>query len=80
MENLVVASFIDPRDANGGLNKLKELDELGDIVIYNMVLIRKTAENHFEFLYNEAPIPMTCPRRERLSGPWSERSVGLSGC
>jgi uncharacterized membrane protein len=68
MENLVVASFIDPRDANGGLNKLKELDELGDIVIYNMVLIRKTAENHFEFLYNEGPDTDDMPAKGALIG------------
>jgi uncharacterized membrane protein len=75
MENLVVAIFGDLQNANGGLNKLKELDELGDIVVYRMVLIHKTKENHFEFIHYEGPDTDDLPARGALIGSM----VGLIG-
>lgn len=55
MENLVVASFQNIQDATAGLHKLKELDQTGEITIYNIAMIRKTAESKFELLHHEGP-------------------------
>ena len=53
MENLVVSTFQDAENASEGLKKLRELDEIGDIIIYNVVMIRKTAENQFDLLFQD---------------------------
>ena len=53
MENLVVSTFQDAENASEGLKKLQELDEIGDIIIYNAVMIRKTAENQFDLLFQD---------------------------
>jgi len=41
MENLLIITFPDAENALEGLNRLKDLDQLGDINIYNMAMIRK---------------------------------------
>jgi uncharacterized membrane protein len=53
MENLVVISFPDAKTATGGLSKLQDLDQLGDIIIYNYALIRKTGVNQFDLIQHE---------------------------
>jgi uncharacterized membrane protein len=68
MENIVVSSFRNLQDATLGLNKLKDLDQLNDITIYNMVMIRKTAEGKFEFLYQEGPDTGDIPAEGALAG------------
>lgn len=68
MENIVVSSFRNLQDATLGLNKLKDLDQLNDITIYNMVMIRKTAEGKFEFLYQEGPDTQDIPVEGALAG------------
>jgi uncharacterized membrane protein len=55
MENLVVSTFQDAVNANEGLKKLQELDLIGDIIIYNVVMIRKTAESQFDLLFHDGP-------------------------
>jgi hypothetical protein len=55
MENLVVSTFQEAVNANDGLKKLQELDGIGDIIIYNVVMIRKTAENQFDLLFQDGP-------------------------
>ena len=55
MENLVVSTFQDAVSASEGLKKLQELDQIGDIIIYNVVKIRKTAENQFDLLFKDGP-------------------------
>ena len=55
MENLVVSTFQDAENAAEGLKKLQELDQIGDIIIYNVVMIRKTAENQFDLLFQDGP-------------------------
>jgi uncharacterized membrane protein len=75
VENLVVVTFLDLQNANGGLNKLKELDELGDIVIYNMVLLHKTGDNQFEFIDYDGPDTDNLPAKGALIGSL----VGLIG-
>ena len=68
MENIVVSSFRNLQDATLGLDKLKDLNQLNDITIYNMVMIRKTAEGKFEFLYQEGPDTRDIPAQEALAG------------
>ena len=68
MENIVVSSFRNLQDATLGLNKLKDLDQLNDITIYNLVMIRKTAEGKFEFLYREGPDTQDIPAEGALAG------------
>jgi uncharacterized membrane protein len=53
MENLVVSTFQDAVSASEGLKKLQELDQIGDIIIYNVAKIRKTAENQFDLLFQD---------------------------
>jgi uncharacterized membrane protein len=53
MENLVIITFPDAKNATGGLNKLQELDLLGDITLYNYALIRKTGGNQFDLIQHE---------------------------
>ena len=53
MENLVVSTFQDAENASEGLKKLQELDQIGDIIIYNAAMIRKTAENQFDLLFQD---------------------------
>src|SRR5258708_34913229 len=55
MENLVVSTFQDAVNASEGLKKLQELDGIGDIIIYNVVMIRKTAESQFDLLFQDGP-------------------------
>ena len=52
MENLAVITFHNIQDATGGLNKLKELDEHNDIILYNILLVRKNGESQYELLYH----------------------------
>ena len=68
MENIVISSFRNVQDATLGLNKLKDLDQLNDITIYNIVMIRKTAESKFEFLYQEGPDTRDIPAEGALAG------------
>lgn len=68
MENIVVSSFRNLQDATLGLDKLKDLNQLNDITIYNMVMIRKTAEGKFEFLYQEGPDTGDIPAEGALAG------------
>jgi uncharacterized membrane protein len=68
MENIVVSTFRNLQDATLGLNKLKDLDQLNDITIYNMVMIRKTDEKKFEFLYQEGPDTQDIPATGALAG------------
>jgi uncharacterized membrane protein len=75
MENLVVASFQSLEDANRGLVKLKELDELGDIAIYNLVLIQKKTQDSFEILFHDGPDTQDLPAEGVLLGS----AVGLLG-
>src|SRR5277367_6118885 len=53
MENLIIISFPDAKNATGGLSKLQDLDLLGDITIYNYALIRKTCDNQFDLIQHE---------------------------
>ena len=68
MENLVVSTFQDAENAAEGLKKLQELDQIGDIIIYNVVMIRKTGENQFDLLFHDGPDNETRPALGALGG------------
>jgi len=68
MENIVVSTFRNVQDATAGLNKLKDLDQLNDITIYNMVMIRKTAEGRYVFLYQDGPDTQDLPAEGAMAG------------
>jgi hypothetical protein len=52
MENLVVITFPDAKNTIEALNKLQELDQLGD-TIYNYALIRKIGGDQFDLIQHE---------------------------
>jgi uncharacterized membrane protein len=55
MENLVVTTFQNGQNANAALNKLKESEQSGDIIIYDLAMIWKTGDNTFELLHHDGP-------------------------
>lgn len=55
MENLVFTTFADEKSATDGLKKLQELDQIGDIVIYNVALIKKNSDGSVTLLHHEGP-------------------------
>ena len=68
MENLVFTTFADTKNATDGLEKLKELDQLGDIVIYNLALIKKNADGTYTLLHHEGPDAADQPAQGALVG------------
>src|ERR1700684_3332649 len=68
MENLVVTTFLNIQDATEGLNKIKELDELGEITIYNILLVRKRSETKFELLYHNGLDISEMPPYDKMAG------------
>jgi uncharacterized membrane protein len=75
MENLVVASFQSLENANEGLTKVRELDQLGDIAVYNMVMIQKLTQDSFEILHHDGPDTQDLPAKGAFVGS----VVGLIG-
>jgi uncharacterized membrane protein len=68
MENLLVISFSSRAKATEGLGRLKDLDQLGDIIIYNQALIQKTGINQFEIIEHEGPDTEALPTTGALGG------------
>ena len=68
MENLLIVTFGDKSKAAEGLNRLKDLDQLGDIIIYNRALIQKTGINQYEILEHEGPDTEALPTAGVLGG------------
>ncbi len=75
MENLVVAGFKNLQNANEALAKLKQLDELDAIVIYNIVMIRRKEEDQFEILHHDGPDTRDLPAQGAIAGSL----IGLIG-
>ena len=67
MENLVVATFQDKDNASNALDQIKALNELEDIIIYNMALIEKK-ENQLEVLYHQGPDTRDMPGESAFVG------------
>lgn len=68
MENLIVATFGDAQNAHAAVARLKELDMLDDVIVYNMVLVRKQGDNQFEYLYREGPDTDNLPAKGAIIG------------
>jgi uncharacterized membrane protein len=67
MENLIVATFQNKDDASEAVNQLKELNELEDIIIYNIVMVQKK-EDQIEVLYHEGPDTRDMPAESAFVG------------
>ncbi len=68
MENLLIITFGDRSKANEGLSRLKDLDQLGDIIIYNQALIQKKGFNQFEIIEHEGPDTEALPAAGAFGG------------
>jgi uncharacterized membrane protein len=68
MENLLIITFGNKSKATEGLNRLTDLDQLGDITIYNRALIQKTGINQYEILEHEGPDTEALPATGALGG------------
>jgi uncharacterized membrane protein len=75
MENLVIVRFPDAKNAMGALHKLQDLDVLGDIIIDNYALIRKTGSSQFELIQHEGPDMDDLPAIGAIGGSM----IGLIG-
>jgi len=67
MENLVVAIFQNKDDASKALTQVKELNQLEDIIIYNVALVEKK-EKQLEVLYHEGPETQDMPGESAFVG------------
>jgi uncharacterized membrane protein len=67
MENLLVATFQDKDETTKSLSKLTELNEIDDIMIYNIVMIQKKGDR-FQTLYHEGPDTQDLPAEEAAVG------------
>lgn len=54
MTNLIIISYPTPVQATAGARKLAEIETLGDITIYDSVLIRKNEQNEIHVLEQDA--------------------------
>jgi len=68
MENLLIITFDNRSKATEGLNRLTDLDQLGDITIYNSVLVQKTEANRFEIIEHEGPDTDVLPTTGAIGG------------
>ena len=75
MENLVVSTFQNLQDATAALERLKDLDLMSDITIYNLALIRKTGEKKFDILQSRGPDFEDGP----LAGALAGTAIGAIG-
>jgi uncharacterized membrane protein len=75
MEKLIIITFRDANNATGGLNRLLDLDQLGDITIYNYVKIRKTGNNQFDLQEHKGPDVSDLPFAGAIGGS----VIGLLG-
>src|SRR5260370_19888605 len=53
MENLVVITFPELEKAMDGLTKLKEKDNVDEIIIYGLAFIHKKEDGAIEYLYHD---------------------------
>src|SRR6516164_5080587 len=67
MVHIVVAAFKNLQNATDALKNIFVLRKLKDIVLYDVVLIRKVEENQFEFLLNDDPVMEELPNRGTLT-------------
>jgi uncharacterized membrane protein len=75
MEKLIIVTFRDAKNATGGLNRLLDLDQLGDITIYNYAKILKTGDNKFDLQEHKGPDVSDLPFAGAIGGS----VIGLMG-
>ena len=75
MEKLIIITFRDAKNATGGLKRLMDLNQLGDITIYNYAKILKTGNNQFDLQEHEGPDAPDMPFVGAIGGSL----VGLIG-
>lgn len=68
MENLVFTTFTDEKNATDGLKKIQELDQIGDIIIYNIALVKKNSDNKLIILHHEGPDVSALPAEGAIAG------------
>jgi uncharacterized membrane protein len=68
MEKLIVVTFRDAKNATGGLNRLLDLDQLGDITIYNYAKIQKTGNKQFDLQEHKGPDLSDMPLAAAIGG------------
>ena len=68
MEKLIIITFRDAKNATGGLNRLLDLDQLGDITIYNYAKINKTGNSQFDLQEHKGPDVADLPFAGAIGG------------
>ena len=68
MENLIYATFSDEKSATEGFKQLQDLDQLGDITIYAIALIRKDENDRYSVLQHEGAGADDMPAKGALAG------------
>src|ERR1700693_25184 len=68
MEKLIIITFRDAKNATGGLNRLLDLDQLGDITLYNYAKIQKKGNNQFDLQEHKGPDVSDLPFAGLLAG------------
>src|SRR5258707_4095629 len=68
MENLVFTTFADEKNATEGLRKIQELDQIGDITVYNIALIEKSSDNTLVIRHHEGPDFASLPAEGAIVG------------
>ncbi|TDW96969.1 DUF1269 domain-containing protein [Dinghuibacter silviterrae] len=68
MENLICTTFQDQASALAGFEKLHELDQIGDIAIYNIALVQKKVDGSLVQLHHEGPEGSDLPAKGAIAG------------
>jgi uncharacterized membrane protein len=68
MEKLMIITFRDAKNATGGLNRLLDLDQLGDITLYNYAKIQKKGNKQFDLQEHKGPDVSDLPFAGLLAG------------
>jgi uncharacterized membrane protein len=68
MKSIIVATFQNLQDAEKSLGRIRELDRIDDIAVYNILLAKKNDEINFEFLYSDGPDTKRFPAKGAITG------------
>jgi uncharacterized membrane protein len=68
MESIIIASFRNLQDAENGLDRIRELNFIEDIVVYNLVLVEMKNDAELAFLYSAGPDTMHFPEKGAMAG------------
>ena len=68
MESIIVATFQNLQDAEKSLDRIRELDLIDDIAVYNIVLVQRKNETGLDFLYRDGPDTKHFPKTGAIAG------------